>query len=261
VSQAEKGKFKADISQKVIDEALQSVGETAPAEDAEPDALEISAPDDQQIATETSEVEELRSQLSLSQEKGRETMARLQELHEQMLRSAADLDNYRKRAQKEKEQMQKFGAEKILSDFLPVLDNLDRALDHSNTAADFTSLMQGVSMTRKLFEDTLAKHGVRPVPSIGQPFDPHVHEAIQQVERADVPPNQVMSELVPGYTLNDRLLRPALVIVSKAPSAQASELSASMKQNGVDTPETRADGVEEDDVIRGDMLDEQSHRD
>ncbi len=245
VSEAEKGKFTADISQKVIDEALQSVEKAPSAEELQPAASEISAPDPEPPAIETSEVEELRSQLTLSQEKGRETMARLQEVHERMLRSAADLENYRKRAQKEKEQMQKFGAEKILSDFLPVLDNLDRALDHSNSAADFASLMQGVSMTRKLFEDTLAKHGVQSVPAIGHAFDPHVHEAIQQVESADIPANHVMSELVPGYTLNDRLLRPALVIVSKAPSTRASQASAPLEQNAVDRPEANAGGAEE----------------
>ena len=213
MSEPEKGKFTADISEQVIEEALQSVekahseeqASTAPSGDSS--APRIQPP---------GEVEALRTQLTLSQEKGRETMARLQEVHERMLRSVADLENYRKRAEKEKEQMRKFGAEKILADFLPVLDNLDRALDHSNSSADFASLMQGVSMTRKLFEDTLAKHGVRLIPAVGHAFDPHVHEAIQQVEDPQLPPNQVISELVPGYTLNDRLLRPAMVKVAKS---------------------------------------------
>ncbi len=216
MSESGKGKFSADISPEVIDEALQSVAKTpggrAPDEGTEAPIPESS--DDTPLNI-PSEIEELRSQLALSQEKGRETMARLQEVHERMLRAVADLENYRKRAQKDKEQMQKFGTEKILADLLPVMDNLDRALDHSNGSADFTSLMRGVSMTRKLFEDTLAKYGVQPIPAVGQPFDPHFHEAMQHVESSELPANQVVSELVPGYTLNGRLLRPALVVVSK----------------------------------------------
>jgi len=233
VSEPEKGKFSADISRKVIDEALESVKSALSAEHKDPAAGPVSALNADAAATQTSgEVDELREQLKLSQEKGRETMSRLQEVHERMLRSVADLENYRKRAQKEKEQVQKFGMEKILSDFLPVLDNLDRALDHGNSSADFASLMQGVSMTRKLFEGALAKHGVRPIPAVGHPFDPNIHEAIQQVASADLPPNQVLSELLHGYTLNDRLLRPALVIVSKPPTAGTVEPPAATQETG-----------------------------
>lgn len=212
MSEPGKGKFSADISPEVIDEALQSVAKT-PAAAAPAEGLE-SASDDIPISI-RNETEQLRSQLALSQEKGRETMGRLQEVHERMLRALADLDNYRKRSQKEKEQMQKFGAERILGDFLPVLDNLDRAIEHSRGSSDFGSLVRGLSMTRKLFEDVLAKHGVQPIRAAGQPFDPHFHEAMQHVEGGEHPPNQVISEMAPGYTLNGRLLRPALVVVSK----------------------------------------------
>jgi molecular chaperone GrpE len=222
VSEPGKGKFSADISPKVIEEALQSVEKPPPAQESDAGAEASSSEGSEDTPTSIrGEIDELRSQLALSQEKGRETMARLQEVHERMLRAAADLENYRKRAQKEKEQMRKFGAEKILADFLPVMDNLDRALEHSNSSADFTSLMRGVSMTRKLFEDTLAKYGVRPISAAGQPFDPHFHEAIQHVESTELPPNQVVSEMMQGYTLNDRLLRPALVVVSKTSTKQA----------------------------------------
>lgn len=245
MSEPEKGKFTADISEQVIEEALQSVEKVT-----HPEEQESAAPSGDSSAPRIQppgEVEALRTQLSLSQEKGRETMARLQEVHERMLRSAADLENYRKRAEKEKEQTRKFGAEKILSDFLPVLDNLDRALDHTNSSADFASLMQGVSMTRKLFEDTLAKHGVQPIPAVGHAFDPHVHEAIQQVDDPELPPNQVISELVPGYTLNDRLLRPALVIVSRAPPGQKSKASPAVQLKLVEAPaEPTADEEEHD---------------
>jgi molecular chaperone GrpE len=233
VSDPEKGKFSADISRKVIEEALESVKNALSTGNEDRPAGPSSVPNpDAAVAETPGEIDELRDQLKLSQEKGRETMSRLQEVHERMLRSVADLENYRKRAQKEKDQMQKFGTEKILSDFLPVLDNLDRALDHGNSSPDFPSLMQGVLMTRKLFEGALAKHGVRPIPAVGHPFDPHIHEAIQQVESADLPPNQVLSELVHGYTLNDRLLRPALVIVSKSPTTSTAATPAVTPETG-----------------------------
>ena len=133
------------------------------------------------------ELESLRAQLEFSQAKGRETDGEVKDEHERMLRAAADLENYKKRAQKEKEEVQKFGIEKLLKDLLPVIDNLDRALEHAQQPPDFDSLEKGVAMTRKLFEDTLGQHGVKGFSAEGQPFDPRLHEAMQQVETADVP--------------------------------------------------------------------------
>src|SRR5690606_27692089 len=143
--------------------------------------------------------EDLRAQLEFSMAKGRELMEKLKDQHEKMLRAAADLDNFKKRAAKEKEELQKYGAEKLLKAFLPVIDNLDRAIEHAKTPSDFQSFVQGVAMTRKLFEDTLGKHGARAFSALGQPFDPRVHEAMQQEERDDVPPNQVVTELMRGF--------------------------------------------------------------
>ncbi len=164
------------------------------------------------------EIEGLKAQLEFSQAKSRELMEKLRDEHEKLLRTAADLDNFKKRAQKEKEEVQKFGAERLLKDLLPVVDNLDRALEASAKTSDFESLRQGVAMTRKQFEDALGRHGVKGFSALGQPFDPHLHEAMQQVETAEVPANHVAAELVRGYTLNDRLVRPALVVVAKAPA-------------------------------------------
>jgi molecular chaperone GrpE len=237
VSEPGKGKFSADISPKVIEEALQSVAKSPSAGGTDAGAEAVSAQGEVAPTGVSGEIEELRSQLTLSQEKGRETMARLQEVHERMLRAVADLENYRKRAQREKEQMQKFGTEKILADLLPVLDNLERGLEHSNSSADFTSLMRGVSMTRKLFEDTLAKYGVRPISASGHAFDPNLHEAIQHVESEEIAANWVVSEAVQGYTLNDRLLRPALVVVSKGPPRGAVNLPTTGNEAPVDTPD------------------------
>lgn len=241
VSDPEKGKFSADISNDVIREALESVkrrtsggttdevepvdiARTDPAPNPPAEAvaeMEAAAPDPAAADREAAqkEIEALRAQLDFSQAKGRELMEKLKDQHERMLRAAADLDNFKKRAQKEKEELQKFGNEKLLKDFLPVLDNLDRAMDHAMKTADFEGLKKGLTMTRKQFEDALGKHGVKAFSSAGQPFDPRLHEAMQQVETKDVAPNHVVFEMVRGYTLNDRLIRPALVSVAKAPSA------------------------------------------
>ena len=149
-----------------------------------------------------------------------------------MLRAAADLENFKKRAQKEKEEVQRFGSEKLLKDFLPVLDNLDRALEHAKAGTEQDAFRQGVAMTRKMFEDALGKNGVKPFSAKGKPFDPNLHEAMQQVETDELPPNHVYAELVRGFTLNDRLIRPALVMVSKAKPAAAPAPEAGGESSG-----------------------------
>jgi molecular chaperone GrpE len=163
----------------------------------------------------------LRAQLEFSQSKSRELMERMKGEHDRALRAQADLENYRKRAQKEKEEVQKFGSERLLRDLLPVIDNLDRALEAAQKNPDIDSFQKGVAMTRKSFEDSLARHGVKGFSAKGQPFDPRLHEAIQQVESADVPAGHVVFEVTRGFYLNDRLVRPAMVVVARAPEAAA----------------------------------------
>ncbi|MGE6763885.1 nucleotide exchange factor GrpE [Corallococcus interemptor] len=243
----DKGSIQTDIGQDVIDDAVRSV-ERRMDEDADSAGTETEveldvsapaagdagastpevAPPTEDAAALRQEVESLRAQLDFSQTKARETLERLKEAHERAkdfqdraIRSAADLENYRKRAQKEKEDVQKFGVEKLLKDLLPVVDNLDRALDAASKSSDFDSFQKGVAMTRKSFEDSLARHGVKGFSAKGQPFDPRVHEAIQQVESADVPAGHVLFEVTRGFYLNDRLVRPAMVVVARAPEAAA----------------------------------------
>ncbi|WP_244219725.1 nucleotide exchange factor GrpE [Corallococcus interemptor] len=241
----DKGSIQTDIGQDVIDDAVRSVERrmdedadsagteveldvsAAAAGDADASTPEV-APPTEDAAALRQEVESLRAQLDFSQTKARETLERLKEAHERAkdfqdraIRSAADLENYRKRAQKEKEDVQKFGVEKLLKDLLPVVDNMDRALDAASKSSDFDSFQKGVAMTRKSFEDSLARHGVKGFSAKGQPFDPRVHEAIQQVESADVPAGHVLFEVTRGFYLNDRLVRPAMVVVARAPEAAA----------------------------------------
>jgi len=138
------------------------------------------------------------------------------------LRSQADLENYRKRVQREKQEMARFANEGLLRDLLPVIDNLQRAVDHAREQQnDAGALIEGVEMTLGQFASTLEKFGVTPVEAAGKPFDPALHEAMGQMVSADMPPNHVAQELQKGYRLHDRLLRPALVMVSKAPEVDA----------------------------------------
>ena len=217
MSTPEKGKISTEISHDVIREALESV-KRHDAEPVEPAEATEDPP---------SELEAVRAQLDFSQAKGRELMEKLKEAHERMLRAVADLDNYKKRAHKEKEEAQKFGNERLLRDFVPVMDNLDRALEHARSNADFDGLLTGVAMTRKQFEEALGRHGVKSFSAVGQPFDPHLHEAMQQVSAPELPANHVVSELLRGYTLNDRLIRAALVLVSKPDGEAAAPASSS----------------------------------
>jgi molecular chaperone GrpE len=164
-------------------------------------------------AAASSELQSLKAQLELSQQKGRETLERLKEEHDRFLRAAADLENYRKRAHKEREEIQKFGVEKLLKDLLPILDNLERAL---RAAPDGDPLAGVVRMVLRAFEETLGRYGVKAFSALGQPFDPRLHEAVLEVESAEGP-GTVVFEQGRGYLLHERLVRPAIVGVAVAP--------------------------------------------
>jgi molecular chaperone GrpE len=164
---------------------------------------------------EAGELASLRAQLELSQTLARGTMERLREEHERVLRAAADLDNYKKRAAKEKEELQRFAAERLVKDLLPAVDNLERAL---RAAPEGDPLTGGVRMVLKLLEGALSRHGAEGQSALGQPFDPRLHEALMRVETADAPPGTVVEEHGRAWTLSGRLIRPAMVAVAAAPS-------------------------------------------
>lgn len=133
------------------------------------------------------------------------------------LRARADLDNFRKRAQREKEDLVKFSNETILRELLPVIDNLERALQHAATDGE-KGLLQGVELTLGQFSKVLEKFNVVAIEPLGELFDSARHEAMGQIESAEQPPNTVVQLLQKGYLLNDRLLRPAMVLIAKAPA-------------------------------------------
>jgi molecular chaperone GrpE len=137
-------------------------------------------------------------------------------LKDQLLRTAADFDNYRKRTRREVEDALGAGKESMLKDLLPVFDNLERAVSHVDAAADLKSFASGVQMVLKQFADTLKRVGIERVSTQGAAFDPSVHEAIQQLETDEFAPGVVAAEVQGGYRYAGRLVRPALVVVAKA---------------------------------------------
>src|SRR6185295_6205405 len=187
----------------------------------------------------------LRARLEALEARERELSSQLEQERERTLRGLADLDNARKRAQREREEVLRYGLERTLKDLLPIIDNLDRALDLGDRSGKWDSLAEGVRMTRKLLEDTLAKQGLKAFSARGQPFDPHVHEAMGHEEREDIPPNTVSTEVLRGFTLHDRLVRPALVMVARAPApAPSLEPGAGpdVAEDEPTSPETEAPG-------------------
>lgn len=141
-------------------------------------------------------------------------------LMQKWLIAVADLDNYRRRVQKESEQERRYAVLPLARDILPALDNLHRALEAARNGGDVDQLARGVQMVAKQFDDILAKHSVVPIAAAGKAFDPNLHQAIQQVPAPGKPPMTVITECERGYTLYDRVVRPSTVIVS-APAAEA----------------------------------------
>jgi molecular chaperone GrpE len=168
---------------------------------------------EEEIKEREKEIEELKKRV---EEKEKE----VREHHDRLLRVAADFDNYKKRAAKEKEEWAKFANEDLIKSILPFVDNLERAVNHSEKTQDIQVLIEGIKLTVQQLLQTLNKFGVSPIESVGRPFDPSMHEAMMVVETNQHEPNRVVEEFQKGYLLNDRLLRAATVSVSKLPEKE-----------------------------------------
>jgi len=129
---------------------------------------------------------------------------------------AAEMDNYRKRMEREKENLLKFGNERVMSDLLDVADNFDRTIGmlKGDTDQKVKNLVVGLDMVQKQFLDTMGKHGLNPIQSVGKEFDPNFHEAIAQEYAEGKKPNEVIKEFQKGYSLNGRVIRASKVVVS-----------------------------------------------
>ena len=174
-------------------------GEPAAATPAEPD---------------TADVDDLRRQVA---EKTAEAAAH----YDRFLRERAELENFKKRMQRDKAEALRFACEPLLRELLPIIDNLERALEHG--AESGASLLEGVRLVHKGLLDALSRHGVQRVEALGQAFDPARHQAIATDATAECEPNLVVAQHHTGYLLYDRLLRPAMVTVSARPGAAAVE--------------------------------------
>ena len=143
------------------------------------------------------------------------------------LRERADLENARKRHQRDREEAIRFANERLLKEMIPVLDNLERAVGHAEQGDDDNQgLLEGVNMTINQFRKVLEDFGVKPINALGEDFDPNLHQAMGHVETTDQAPNTVTSEFQKGYLLNDRLLRPSLVMVARAPNGATEDQDA-----------------------------------
>jgi molecular chaperone GrpE len=136
------------------------------------------------------------------------------------LRERADVENFKRRMQREQAESLRFANEPLIRDLLPVLDNLERAVGLAQGGGNGQSLVEGVALTVRSLLDTLEKYGVKRVTAKGEPFDPTHHEAMAQAESTEVVPNTVIDEYRPAYLLHGRLVRPALVTVAKAPASE-----------------------------------------
>jgi len=142
--------------------------------------------------------------------------------HDRWLRTQAEMENMRKRNNKERDDLNKFRSLDLLRDMLPAMDNLQRAIDASQQNPQGEELLQGIQMVAQQFAGVLNKHSIEPIEALGQPFDPNRHEALQQIPTSEHPPMTVIQELEKGYLLHDRVVRPSKVLVS-APLPEATE--------------------------------------
>ena len=172
-----------------------------PAGENEPDVVEEAA--GPAAAAEPARDEELRR---LKRER--------EELYDRLARMQAEFDNARKRAAKEQAEFREYAAAEVVKPLLPILDSLERALAHSPAGDE---LRAGVELIYKQMLDALSKMGLRVIPAVGEPFDPHLHQAVQMVDTTEVPDHRVLQELQRGYKLKERLLHPAMVRVARNP--------------------------------------------
>jgi molecular chaperone GrpE len=149
----------------------------------------------------------LKAQLEAAEQKAEEN-------YQKFLRAQADLDNVKRRTRKEKEDQAKYASLPLLEQILPALDNFERAIEASKGTQDIDSIIKGVEMVFRQMEQVFQKEGVEVIPSVGQPFDPNVHQAVMQVESDEFESGTVVEELQKGYILKDKVIRPSMVKVS-----------------------------------------------
>ena len=190
-------------------------GEEKPVEDVvETEAAEETVVDSEATASEVN-IEDLQQQLTAAEEEAGK-------MRDQYLRAEAEMANLRRRAEKDVENAHKFGQEKLSKELLAVADNLERAIASTEgDTSDVEAIKEGVQMTLKGLQDVFAKFSIEAIDPQGEPFDPQQHQAMSMVDNPEVEPNTVIAVMQKGYQLHGRLIRPAMVMVSKGSSSGA----------------------------------------
>jgi molecular chaperone GrpE len=158
-----------------------------------------------------------RETLKEVKEKLKEKKAEAKEHYDRFLRISAEFENFKKRSEREMADFKKFASEAVFKEILPIIDNLERAVEVSNHS-DYGALVEGIKMTLKQFYASFSKFGVVPIEAVGEPFDPRFHEAVMRESSDTHPNNIVLKEIQKGYMIKDRLLRPAAVVISTQPA-------------------------------------------
>lgn len=171
----------------------------------------VSSPE---TAEENMSMENVDSSTSEHQQEIEVLRRQLDETQQRYLRAQADFDNFRRRARIEKEEFLKYASLKIIELLLPIRDNFDRALSSSKETKDVNALVKGLDMVYRQLEQIMEQEGVKPIEAVGQPFNPQFHEAIMQVESEEHEAGIVLEEIVKGYMMKDKVIRPAMVRVS-----------------------------------------------
>ncbi len=166
------------------------------------------------------ETEEVKAALLEKQKELEEKDQAIAELKEKLLYQQADFENFKKLKAKEKQEVLRYGNETLIKELLPVIDNLERAIEHASKTEDSKTIVEGVELTLNGFLKVLERSGVNRVEAVGKGFDPNLHEAVYTEERDDVEPGTVIGEFQKGYIMEGRLLRPSMVSVAKKPSGE-----------------------------------------
>ena len=170
-----------------------------------------------------SQITDVEGELTVLQQKLEQAEAAVQEEKDRALRIAAEMENLRRRAAQDVEKAHKFALEKFAGDLLPVIDSLERALELSDRDNEqLKPTLEGVELTLRSMLATVSKFGVEVIDPQGTPFDPNKHQAMSMIENPDVAPNTVLAVMQKGYELNGRVIRPAMVMVARAPSVNTS---------------------------------------
>lgn len=179
----------------------------------EPKVEEIFA--EEEIPNTEENSQSLHSELEDVKKQNAELVAKLDEAENRILRMQADFENSRRRARLDLEATEKYRAQSLITELLPVIDNFERALQMESDNEQTKSLLQGMNMVYRSLIDALSKEGVEQIESVGKEFDPHIHQAIMQVEDSNFNSNVVVGELQKGYILKDRVIRPSMVKVNQ----------------------------------------------